>query len=516
MTEQILRNIASNYARMLFGIVTTLFLMPLILGKLGPEALGLWVLVNTVAGYFGLTDLGITSAAIKYISHYRATEQWDELNRTIGTSQACFGIFAVVVFILGLILGQLAPSLFQLSPASIPECRIMMVIIGGVAAIGFMSVIPIQCAIAAQRQDLLNMWMLVLQVVTTCISLAVVYRGGGIVTLAAIQLVSSVGNGLIGLILTRRYLPQAKLRISWHKDLAVLLASFAGFAFVATVAGRVIYYSDTLVIAHCLTVAAVAAYAIALRIGDFMRAVVNSGSGVLGTFICDLSARQDQESLATMWIEGAKWSVAMALPIYLLCVLLGSDLITGWLNRPYPEAVAVLAILVLGNVFDLAQSVGFQILVNGGKIRVYTVIVFAEACMNITLSLVLIKHFGIVGVAIGTVIPQILRSAVVCPILLFRTTGVRVVRYLKQAILPAVSAALPSMTVICIYKFCALHSGRTSLCLLALSLCITELVGMYYFCLGPNQRARLKQSLSKKRSEDLTSSPALVALESAE
>ena len=89
-TRQILKNAASNYGRMVVGIVTTLLLTLLVLHKLGAEAYGLWTLTLAVAGYFSLVDLGITGAAIRYITQYRALQDWPNLNKTIGSTLFCY------------------------------------------------------------------------------------------------------------------------------------------------------------------------------------------------------------------------------------------------------------------------------------------------------------------------------------------------------------------------------------------------------------------------------------------
>jgi Na+-driven multidrug efflux pump len=138
-------------------------------------------------------------------------------------------------------------------------------------------------------------------------------------------------------------------------------------------------------------------------------------------------------------------------------------------------------------MFESGQMSGFQILANGGRIRLCSLVMGIEAALNLFISLLLIKSLGVVGVAIGTVIPQVLRSGIFYPLFLSKFTGVGLDRYFKKVLL------------IAIYKFCGLHSGRLSLLALGLLVAPCELAGMYFFCLTDAQKLQLHQKLASTK-----------------
>ena len=55
----ILRNIFSNWTGYLITILVGFFLAPFVLHHLGNTGYGVWTLVLSLTGYFGLLDLGI-------------------------------------------------------------------------------------------------------------------------------------------------------------------------------------------------------------------------------------------------------------------------------------------------------------------------------------------------------------------------------------------------------------------------------------------------------------------------
>ena len=497
-TRQLLRNAASNYGRMAISMVIALLMTPLVLHKLGVEGYGLWALSLTIAGYFSLTDLGVTSAAIRYISHYRALQDWEGLNRTIGATLIFYIGMSVVSLAIGVAVAFLAPHLFHVSPANALVLRLLVFNIGLGAALGFFTVLPVQCVIAAQRLDALNLWQLGVQLLTTALTLAGLWVGFGVLFLSVLQLLSMVFNGLIGYVLSRRYLPQAHFRPRWDKSQGKMLVSFASLAALISIAGRVIYYTDTLVIATFLSVAAVAAYAIALKFVEMMRGLVGAGMGALGTFVSEQNALDNKTALAQMWSEGTKWSLVITLPATAFLALLGPEVITAWVGPAYAYAGLVMAWLAIGQVFDQAQSSAFQVLMNTGRHKILGLLMLAEGVCNLTLSIWLIHVYGILGVAIGTALPLIVRCVFFYPAFMPRVTGLRLADYVRQAALPPVLATTPALVAVILYKFLDVHHSKPALLGLGTIVVTFTAVAAYQFCLGKDNRTTLKAAVTRR------------------
>jgi len=54
---EILKNVGSSWCALGVNVLVGIFLSPYILHRLGDEAFGLWVLIFSVTGYYGLFDL---------------------------------------------------------------------------------------------------------------------------------------------------------------------------------------------------------------------------------------------------------------------------------------------------------------------------------------------------------------------------------------------------------------------------------------------------------------------------
>src|SRR6266568_5590176 len=101
---QIIKNVSSSWFALGTNVVVGFFLWPIIVHRLGDDAAGIWVLIFSITGYYGLFDLGIRSSIIRYISKAKATNDMQGASRVISTSlfaYSCIGAVAFVITIMG-------------------------------------------------------------------------------------------------------------------------------------------------------------------------------------------------------------------------------------------------------------------------------------------------------------------------------------------------------------------------------------------------------------------------------
>src|SRR5271168_4088948 len=92
--RQILKNVGSSWSALATNVVVGIFLSPFIVHRLGDAAYGIWVLIFSVTGYYGLFDLGIRSSIIRYVSKYVATDDVEDLAKLVNTAlftYSCLG-----------------------------------------------------------------------------------------------------------------------------------------------------------------------------------------------------------------------------------------------------------------------------------------------------------------------------------------------------------------------------------------------------------------------------------------
>src|SRR5690242_20874678 len=113
---QVLKNVGSSWFSLGINIVVGIFLSPFIMHRLGDAAFGIWVLIFSITGYYGIFDLGIRSAIIRFVSKFSATGDIEDLARVINTNlflYVCTGIASMLVTV---VLALHLSSIFRIPP----------------------------------------------------------------------------------------------------------------------------------------------------------------------------------------------------------------------------------------------------------------------------------------------------------------------------------------------------------------------------------------------------------------
>src|SRR5215475_10201825 len=104
LKKRALKNVMSSWGGLATNIAVGFFLSPFILHHLGDDAFGLWVLIFSLTGYYGIFDFGIRSSLIRYVSKFQATGERDQLALLVNTSlfaYTCLGVFLMVPTLVG-------------------------------------------------------------------------------------------------------------------------------------------------------------------------------------------------------------------------------------------------------------------------------------------------------------------------------------------------------------------------------------------------------------------------------
>ena len=107
------KGVILSYILMLFEVLSTLLLTPLIIRTLGQAEYGVYRLAVSITGYLLLLDLGIGNSVIRYIAKYRATNDHVSECKFLGVSIIYYIIVALFSGIVGWLLIIFFPIIFS-------------------------------------------------------------------------------------------------------------------------------------------------------------------------------------------------------------------------------------------------------------------------------------------------------------------------------------------------------------------------------------------------------------------
>ena len=135
--RQIVKNVGSTWFSLGCDVLVGLFYRPFILHWLGDTAFGIWVLIFSITGYYGLFDLGIRSSVVRYVSKFTATDDIEDLAKLINTSLFTYSCLGVLSLVLTGILSIYVDHIFKIPPELHSDARWLLLIVGAAVGTGF-------------------------------------------------------------------------------------------------------------------------------------------------------------------------------------------------------------------------------------------------------------------------------------------------------------------------------------------------------------------------------------------
>ena len=176
-------------------------------------------------------------------------------------------------------------------------------------------------------------------------------------------------------------------------------------------------------------------------------------TGVIQPLFSQLHGEKNPEKIEKVFFLSSKISICITSFVGFGLIAWGSPFIERWMGPAYLDAYPCLVILVAGCIFDLWQSPSVTLLYAISKHRFYALCNVLEGIANLILSLLLVKSFGIVGVALGTFIPMAIIRLIVQPIYVCRVASFSYRKYfwmMGQSLMVVIlSLVIPLLITVC-------------------------------------------------------------------
>lgn len=455
ITEKIIKNVLSNWTGLIINICISFFLAPFVVHKLGNTYYGIWVIMMQFTGYLYLLDFGIRESIIRYVSKFEAVKNVRELNETISAGIVLYTLIGLLCLLFSLLLAWVFPYLFGIDNQDNFLARVVVIICGMTIAQALAFNVFIGIVMGLQRYDVLNGIGVVLALLRTACIVLLLSLGYTLLAMALIQLLFALLNNIaIALYavrtLRRKEIALSFVRSSWRDRVPIFktLYNYSIHVVVNNLGQKVIFYTDALVIGLFVSASAVTFYAIAGNLIEYLRRLILLANSVLNPAISELESKAETGQIQELLIQGCKFSVLVALPICITYGVMGRSFIGLWMGSEYAQPSGdVLFILTLSTLMSLPQNTISNVLYGTSNHHMIAKLRTYEAVANLALSLVLVRFFGIVGVALGTAVPQVVIMGILLPLMVARVIGFSLSRYCREVYLLPCAASLPYLVL---------------------------------------------------------------------
>ena len=450
---EILKNVGSSWIALGVNVLVGILLSPYILHRLGDEAFGIWVLIFSITGYYGLFDLGIRSSIVRYVAKYSATGDHEELNRLINTATfgyAIIGILALMVTISGAIYLTLV---FRISASFLSTARLLFLMVGTALSLGFPLGVFGGILQGLQRFYLVNLTSTVSTLVRCLLIVITLRHGGGLLSVALVTVSLPVIAALVNATHALRLLPlrfgsKYVNRVSLRR-----IANYSGSTFVIMLSWKLRFKTDAIVIGTLLSSAAITYFTVGSRLVDYAGEVVGGLAQIFDPMSSQSVAIGDLTRLRKIVVAGNRVCALIIFPIAAALAILGKSVIEVWVGRRYvATSYPILLVLLIPSTFMLAQAASGRTLFGMAKHHTLAAVTFMEGIANVVLSIILVRRFGVLGDAVGTAVPLACTTLFFLPRHLCRVLNLRMRTYLSQAFLLPLALAMPLVAVLVLVR----------------------------------------------------------------
>jgi len=400
------RNLSTRYLVIVIDAVIGLLMMPFNQHHLGQAAWGLWLLTTSVNTYFTVIDLGYGGSVTRFVARYRALRDAQSINEIASTLMAVFIVTGTLIYGAFVVGAFHVDRLFTLTPEQVDTARTLMLISGTQVALGIPFGVFGGVMNGFQRYDINNFVSIAASVAVAVVNVAMLLAGYGLVELVFATTMVRIASKIIYRRNAYQVFPLLSvnpLRFSWARLREV--TSFSIYVTILTWSYKLNYMTDMFVIGMYMGPAAVALWAVPRRFAVLVRSLTNQFNNVLMPVVVDLDARRKVERLRAILVQGTRLSLFGAIPGCATLILLADRLIPAYMGPGYTDSIPVAQILATVIAFRVGNSTAGIVLKGGGRIRLVAFTNALVAVVNLTLSLIWIQRYGLVGQALGTLVP---------------------------------------------------------------------------------------------------------------
>lgn len=446
---RILKNVSSGWLSLGINVLVGIFLAPFILHHLGDAAFGLWVLIFSVTGYYGLFDLGIRSSVIRYVSKFKAVQDTEALARLINTSLFTYSGLGLLSFLVTLLAVAHVNQLFHIPPDLHTSARWLLFTVGTAVSLGFPLGLSGGILEGLQCFYILNSTNIAAALLRAALIVLALDHGRGLLTIAVITvslpLIASILRTVIALHLLsipfgRRYIGLGTLRE---------IANYSGVTFIVILSAQLRFQTDEIVIGTMLSAAAITYFNIGARIVDYAGQMVINLAQIFVPMSSESEAVGDLDRVRKILIAGNRVCALIMFPMCVTLIILGKSVIEVWMGHKYIAlSYPVLLLLLIPSTLFFSQAASGRILFGTGRHHTWAKVALAEGISNLILSVLLVRPYGIAGDALGTAIPLTCSSLFFLPAHLCHQLGIRVRTFLREAYVLPLLLCVPLAVVL--------------------------------------------------------------------
>lgn len=442
-----------------FLVITIIALLttPLLVWKLGIEGYGIYILINSLVGYYGILDLGLGQGLIKFVAEYNAKNEQENISNAINAAIVVQMFMGLIASLLLIIFASSIVDVLKISNAYKTESKYYIYL----CSFGFFFTMIngafSSALMGLQRYDITSKMDVMINTGINILFAALLLVGFGLREGILLNVGITLLSFFIYLFIVKKKIPAWKfnpyIKLSFLKS----LLNFSFFVFLTRVSGLFSNYIVRFVVSFFLGPAGVTFYVIPSKLVGAIGSVFGSAVNVIFPYTSHLNATNEEEKIKRTVLIGSKIFASLGVPIMIFVFLFCKPILQIWMGNNFADAAwFVLGILAISSLIGSFSALPNLVIMGKGNSKLVGTFALISVVLYTILLPIFTKYWGVNGTAMGMLITNILTIAFV----VYKTTNylkLEIKNYLKIVFQPhlvfGVIALIAFISGVFRYKF---------------------------------------------------------------
>lgn len=424
-------NALSNWATLGINMVVGFILVPFVIRSLGKNGYGIWALVGSVVGYYGLLRLGVGSGIMRYVPYHLAREEDRAASEIVSTALAIFVVVGLVIAAISFVAAEVITNFFSADV----EFTALLRIIGIAAAIECPTRIFDACVRAHEKYVYANCVEISATLLRAAGIIASLLLGFGLKGMGFAVLVSTIFSSVLAFGLFVKFCPMIYIRRAFVKLFQVrILLSFGATSTIISLVYSMSNHAHKMIVGKMMSLEAVGIYAVAVTLIMPVVKACRTPARVLWPRFAYLDGRGKREEMVRLFLRTTKYFAMLSSGLMLIMFVGGPAIIRVWVGSGFEDAYLPLIVLAAAYLFETSQATVAPYLGASGHQTQRAVLATIEGIIGFGLSILCTWKMGIVGAPAGFMISSVLIRGLACPLYVCYLLKIKFVRYYRDSL----------------------------------------------------------------------------------
>ncbi len=472
----------SNYIHLIIKIISSLILVRILFLGMDQEAYGFWALLWSIYGYSVLLEFGLGVTIQKKSAEYAASNNTHKISSLFSTYLFVYFIISLLIASSTLLISWNIDSFFVITNTDrLHEYSLALLVFGLGSSLAFILGFSVEILRGLHLLKIRNYINTFFVILNAILLWQCIVTGQALYILALCAVSIQFLNNLAFFFVLKYYVPDLKpsMRLINLADVRSSM-QFSLSAYLVMFSNIIIFRTDQIVISAISGVSYAGLYQIASRVSELFRQFATQFHESIGTKAAMLHDTKDKKELSELLIHSNKIVSAIATLLFIPSFILIEALLFLWLEIQDVQTINSAKILLISMyiLVTFRSSMVQILLMNGLHIQLMK-IGLLEALGNVLLSIILVREYGMIGAAIGTLIPNVLLAIFynIPQSLKYSSTEFRV--YMKTYLLPLSIAFVVTFVLATLQQEIIIPNSIIKLFISGISI-LTVFTSLYY------------------------------------